>query len=253
MSTKPNTSITSTNNTKVPLEKGGMVNVCGASYIVGGANRSQVQLTHCNTNVMQVHTSKQIEEEFLNGTVSFPERPGAGARVGTANDNFQCSLDLCPEADMEKALRFKEYMEAIDREYPGRISTKELLRISYEVAEKIADPSVPSKDTLRKYLKRWKNSGGDIRSLLPLTHRRGNRKSRLDPNIDVMIYDAISNLYACPEQPSTTAVYNALCSKVTRVNERSLPQNHLLMPSKKALMKAIRKRMGPDMLAARKG
>jgi len=235
------------------LEIGEKVDFCKAPYVVGGVNNGQIQLTHADTNVMQLLTWQQMEEEYRSGNIRFPERSGAGSRITVSNDNFQQSFDLCPDEHMEYALRMKAYMEAIRSEYSGRIPNKELVRISYEVAETIVDSSPPSKDTLRNYLKRWDASGGDVRSLLPRTHMRGNRKSKLDPAFDVMIFDAVANVYARPEQPSSTAVYNALCKSVSETNEKLLPQDRLSMPSKRTLLKAIRKRMGPEMVARRKG
>jgi putative transposase len=244
---------TATSTNPLRLEPGEKLTFCKAPYLVGAVNNGQVQLTHCDTSVMQLLTWKQIEEEYLQGNIAFPERSGAGSRIGTANDNVQYALELCPTEDMEKALRLKEYMEAIRSEYPNRVPNKELLRISYEVAERIADASPLGKDQLRKYLKRWDRFGRDIRSLLPQTQKRGNRTSRLDPNLDVMIYDVIASVYEKPEQPSTTAVYNALCSRVIKANEKLLPDERLTLPSERTLMKAIRKRMGPEAVARRKG
>lgn len=123
-----------------------------------------------------------------------------------------------------------------------------------KLAADFGDTNPPSPDSVIRWLNRWEMSGArDIRSLVPMLHRRGNRRRRVDSNVLDLIEVVIDEFYYRREKTTTISVHEIVCGKIRASNERQAPAYHLPFPSLATVRRAIADRSPYEVMAARKG
>lgn len=101
-----------------------------------------------------------------------------------------------------------------------------------------------SGSTLRDWYSRWRNSGRMLAALAPLTHRRGNGESRLDPAVRAIIADAVKETWLTLESPPLTIVYDLICRRVEQLNE-GRQGGTLAEPSEMAVRRWVEENIDP--------
>jgi hypothetical protein len=76
-----------------------------------------------------------------------------------------------------------------------------------------------SRGNVERYLRAYEASGGDIRSLVPATQRRGGgKRSRLDAEVGGLIQGVLAECRAAPAQRTVRAVYLIIVARVREAN-----------------------------------
>jgi putative transposase len=126
---------------------------------------------------------------------------------------------------------------------PQKLTDSNLKPIIEQVSNEIEDSEPPSYLTLYRWVKDYLGSGKDIRSLIPKHRAKGNRQSRLEPEVKKIITNAISQVYLKPEQASGSDVYDRVIIEVNQCNRirEAVGTAKLEIPNIAAIYRTINK------------
>ncbi len=111
------------------------------------------------------------------------------------------------------------------------------------VSREIKDSQPPSWLTLYRWLKIYSSSGEDIRGLVPLHSAKGNRQSRLNPEVQQIIKNAINQVYLNTTQAEGADVYDRVIIEINQSNRlrSALGQEKLAIPNITTIYRALAK------------
>lgn len=117
------------------------------------------------------------------------------------------------------------------------------LKLSEDIPQEIRDKPQPSHNSVYQWVKKYKQSEGNIHSLVSNTSKKGNRKSRLDPEVYQIIEQAIDEIYLNPNQASIKDTYDLVIVLIVEENQRRkyLNLTDLKIPNYMAIRNIIRK------------
>jgi putative transposase len=140
------------------------------------------------------------------------------------------NLSSISKAQREQVIMRAYYMKEMDiyRDNGGKLSEKPVTKLAIEIHKKYTkeciskNENVPikpmSESSLRRWYRKWRNSGGNIMSLVHTPS--GNRHSKLNYEqsewLDVMIKD----VYLTPKRRSAKAVHELLNVKINLENRK---------------------------------
>lgn len=148
------------------------------------------------------------------------------------------NLAALPEAVQKDLVRRKAYVVAVER-MPGARKREEMAIVVAKAAAEIGDQKPPAVSTVYRWAKDYRLAGGDPRSLVPSTARRGNRSRRLPQTVIDIMKEVINERYLVMEQPSARETYFAVVDRITRHNEQRPPEEHVPIPKLKAFYREI--------------
>ena len=239
--------------TSVDISKGQRLIVEGNLCRVERVVDDQISIEDEVSRRLTVISQKDLVEGWVGGAVSFVLDDDRIAKLGAANDNLGKSFDSFPEDLQERARRARAYVVAALEEMPGRLSDR-LLRFEIAtVAESIEDISPPSPRTVRRWIAAWRQSGGDIRALVPCETAKGNRNPQISPVIATMIEEEIDNAYLRRERVIVETLATYVLRALDEYNRHCLPHERLELPSNETLYRAIRRRDPYAVAVARHG
>ena len=117
------------------------------------------------------------------------------------------------------------------------------LKLSEDIPQEIRDKPQPSHNSVYQWVKKYKQSEGNIHSLVSNTSKKGNRKSRLDSEVYQIIEQAIDEVFLNPNQASIKDTYDRVIVLVVEENQRRkyLNLTDLKIPNYMAIRNIIRK------------
>lgn len=129
------------------------------------------------------------------------------------------------------------------------------LQISEDIPRKIKDKSKPSQISVYRWLKKYKQSEGNIHSLVSNTSSQGNRNSNLDREVSQIIEQAINEIYLNPNRPSIEDTHSRVIVLIVEENQRRKHLNlpDLNIPSYATTRRAIHKILPQERDKARLG
>lgn len=111
-----------------------------------------------------------------------------------------------------------------------------------------------SVQTLYRWMRDYKRSGEDLRSLVPDHESRGGaRKSRLDPRVLTIVDEQIQAAYMRPEHASIAAVRDIIASHIEDLNAQAYSDEQLKVPDRTTIARRIASFDVVDRFAAHHG
>ncbi len=185
-----------------------------------------------------------------------------------------CDIGVLKEDDpRRKELgRRISYVRAVETARLGKLTRETLVPVINKVATAIADSSRPSISTVCRWLHFYRESGNDVRALVPATKARGNRRRRFfgrrikngelrnDPKaqeraskVAELLDQAIDEVYLKDQRFTVQAVHDALLVKIEDANRFRDHDNQLPEPYKSSLYDAVSKLDDYEVIEARYG
>jgi putative transposase len=107
--------------------------------------------------------------------------------------------------------------------------------------------------TVARWLHRYQESHGDIRSLVPSYHQRGPQHHRLNPVIEKLLQQAIKQTYLANVRAPITHVITAFEALLLSENAQRSPEVHLSPPGKMTIYRYINQLDTKEVDRARNG
>ena len=117
------------------------------------------------------------------------------------------------------------------------------IQVAENLVQEVKDKPQPSFISVYRWLKKYKQSEGDIHSLVSNVSKKGNRKSRLAPEVHSIIQQAIEEVYLSRNQGSVKDTYDRVIVLIVEENQyrQSLNLPELKIPSYVTVGKIIKK------------
>jgi putative transposase len=155
------------------------------------------------------------------------------------------------KTDRNEAIRREKYVTAILERGVNKSTPQVLepiiqdvydrLQIDEGIDREIKDKPQPSHITVYRWLKKYKQSEGNIHSLVSSSSKKGNRTARLQPEVSSTIEQAISEIYLNPNQASAKDTHDRVIVLIVEENQRrknlSLPE--LKIPNYMTTLRAV--------------
>lgn len=117
------------------------------------------------------------------------------------------------------------------------------LKVAEDIPQEIRDKSQPSHIAVYQWLRKYKQSEGNIHSLVSNISKKGNRSSRLDPAIHEIIKQVIDEVYLNSNGASIKDTYDRVIAVIVEENQRRgyLNLTELKIPAYMAIRNLIQK------------
>lgn len=239
--------------TSIAIDKGQRLtfegNLCRVERIVD----DQITLENEVSHRITVLSEKDLIAKWMANEVAFILEGDRIDKLGAANDNLSRQFDDFPEEAQERARRARSYVVDVLDKMPIRQSDRHLKALIAEVAKTIDDKQPPSPRTVRRWIKAWQLSNGDIRSLIPCDAAKGNRQPQIPSLLATMIEDRIDDAYCRRERVTVDTLAAYVLGDLDEYNAAVLPRERLPLPSNETLSRAIRRRDPYQIAVARLG
>lgn len=126
---------------------------------------------------------------------------------------------------------------------PSKKTAEGLRPLIVAVAEEINDPKPPSWQSLTRKIRAYENAGHDTRALIPLNRQKGSPyRSRLSPEQDVIIEEAIDTAYLTRAKLPKIEVANRVTNLISIENEkRGSGIAHIPIPDRSTIYRRIQR------------
>ncbi len=128
------------------------------------------------------------------------------------------AFDALPERLRSEARRAEGYVKALLAECPGSFTERTVVPVLKREAERLGDDRVPSFSTAYRWHRRWRDSGGDIRTLIPDHHRKGNRTRRVSPGVIEHTREVVEEFCMRGEEWSPKSMHQLLAHRIGQAN-----------------------------------
>ncbi len=213
--------------------------------------RKQIELVESGETIRL--PGDRMKRELLNGNLEFlgdkvqMEYARSRGKLGSLED----MADLDESTRKEVNRRF-EYVGRVQSLKPGSLTAKSLNPIIAEVADKTGDMNPPSWITLYRWDKNFKKRE-DVRDLIPAHALKGNRKTKVTPEVWEKIDGAIDELYLTEERLSVKDVHLKVVNLIDRDNVHRKGDDRLEYPHASTIHRAVKKLDPYEVIRARYG
>ncbi|WP_292933150.1 Mu transposase C-terminal domain-containing protein [Noviherbaspirillum sp.] len=212
--------------------------------------RTQLEIESDGTLV--VTSREELLHHYAQRRLRFIDSHGATTEIVVAQ-KFGRSLHTFSEVIQNKAIRKKKYIDFI-LSHGAFNSTPVILEpIIAECAQQLNDNNPPSTITVWRWYRNLIRSQHDYRALIDRHDLKGGGGSRLHPEVQAMLQDAIERIYLTKERNYGEAVHSELKYRIDKRNEFRIEQEKLIVPSKSTVYRAIASLDKYDEMAARFG
>lgn len=227
---------------RVQLRRGLHLLLHGQEYIVEERlPNGEVHLNNLLTNVRSNLKETVLTQLLFEGELQFLDSCRSETKQTGKKRFSHSNFTQLPETLREEAKRKHSYVTKVLELTPNKQTAKTLKPVIAEVSKKIDDSKPPSWLTLYRWYKNYIASGRDIRSLVPLNSGKGNRQSRLNPEVKQIIKDAINQVYLNPTQAQGMDVYDRVIININQSNRlrEKLGTEQLKIPHASTIYRAI--------------
>lgn len=171
----------------------------------------------------------------------------------TAKSQQQITFPDLSEAEKNDAIWRERYVKRV-LEAGINKSTKQALepiikevyrqiKLDENIPQEIQNKPKPSHNSVYQWIRKYKQSEGNIHSLVSNTNKKGNRKSRLQPEVQQIIEQAIDKIYLDRSQGSIKDTYDRVIVLIVEENQhrRNLNLPELKIPNYMAIRNIIKK------------
>lgn len=228
------------------IRPGTKLQIDGNSYVVDRElDGGEWQLEDMASRRMHTYTLIQlrtlIEEHRLTFLRAIP-LPGNGSAV--------IRLEIDEELREEAKVR-RMYVKAVE----GLALTSQLYKdvIARLWNQKRVPVRCPHPVTVHNWRNRYQKADGNIAALLTQTSRKGNRKPRYPTECEILMQQAIDEVYLTSQQGTIKQTWERAIYLLTRENKLRPAIDQLPIPGRKAIKSRIEKIPAYDREVARKG
>ncbi|MFY0803577.1 Mu transposase C-terminal domain-containing protein [Peribacillus frigoritolerans] len=199
-------------------------------------------------SVMKKFTREQIAKLLQEGNLRFSEigKNTNGALIKKYDfDDFS----MLSEKLQEKALfRLDVIKPLINLEVDSMNPY-----VKARIEELNAEGKKVSRASIYRWLKDYRFSHNDIRSLVPSFHRSGNDGKRLMREVEIIIDQIIDKYYLAKERRTVKTIFELSSHQINLENKNRSVKDQLQLPSESTVLRRIREREEYDVTKARKG
>jgi putative transposase len=195
-----------------------------------------------------------LQADIMAGSVrlkcDFTEAASSPQVIEARLEQVIAVLPAGTRAEMERRRAY--VMKAAEVE--GRLSTPAVAKpLIAEVAADIGDRRPPSPITLYRWLRDYLAAQRDVRALIPMISRRGNRKPRLPVEVYELTEKMIRSRYMRREGPAVRPAHDGLISHIREANRFRDADRLLPEPSLRSVYRQVKKMDAYEIMAARRG
>lgn len=211
-----------------------------ALRVVRQLNPNELQFENVESGELSKHTAYSLMEAYLSGRLltssqrkkqlrqpSTPARTGADTSKLSETERIETSRRIDILARLEKMGSFEKSKKGL----------REDLRI---VAAARGDHRAVHESTVYRWRRRLRLAQHDVQALFAEFSKQGGRgKSRLDPEVEAMIDDAVETEIANRKGISGHAVYLSVFLAVAEANTTRIERDHLKVPGLRTIQRRI--------------
>ena len=229
---------------RIQLRKGLCLLLHNRRYIIEQRlPNGEIQLKNLLTNTYSNLKETVLINLLFKGELQFLEDDYSSLKQLEKKRYSDKDFTELSEALREEAKRKYTYVSRVLELTPNKQTATTLKPIIVQVSQEINDNQPPSWVTLYRWYKRYLTSGKDIRSLIPLNSGKGNRHSRLNPEVRQIIKEAIESVYLNMAQAEGMDVYDRVIININQSNRirETLGQEKLQIPHVSTIYRVIAK------------
>jgi putative transposase len=182
-------------------------------------------------------TKDALLKLYVDRRLVFIERHKTAATQEISSMRALCTF---PEKVQAEAIRRKKYLDFVEQ-YGSIPSTPSVLTPLISLcAEQINDPKPPSSITVYRWRRQLISARRESRSLISKHHLRGTAGSRLNPEVQVLVQEAIEQVYLTEQRNSIEEAFSHLAHLVAAANRLREMKNRLSLPSRSTFTRAVR-------------
>jgi putative transposase len=222
--------------------------------IMRSLSNGDLQIKDVITEAHSGWTRNQLITLYFEGqlTLRRDESPVPYARK-KAREKLTVDFTQIPGKDREAAKRKFAYVRAVlDAGLDSR-TQKNLAPLISAFGESIKDETPPSWIQVYRWCRDYLASGEDIRSLLPLHDKKGNRNPRISSEVMKVIDTVIAEKFLSVQRLSIQAVYDAVIARIARENTFRDRDDQEEIPSYEAIYRKVNKLDPYEVMKARHG
>jgi putative transposase len=227
---------------RITLKDGLKFELHGKEYqLVELVNPGEWKILHLVTGQHSILSADIIRNFLFKGELTFT----------TTKSQQHIAFPDLDETDRNEAIRREKYVMAILERGVNKSTAQVLepiiqdvydrLQVDEGINREIKDKSQPSHITVYRWLKKYKQSEGNIHSLVSSTSKKGNRTARIQPEVSSIIQQSISEIYLNPNQASAKDAHDRAIVLVVQENQHrknlSLPE--LKIPNYMTTLRAV--------------
>lgn len=223
---------------QLSLERGEKIRLDEKTLVFTHTNADE---EHCFTDLETGKVYQLLHHEILNSYLSrkleFNVQDDGEIQESRAFVNT--AFHAYPQKHKDEAFRRKVYVDALIEAGVPKPQAKHWPRIIEMMAEKAGDPegSEPSYLTVRPWLKAYRNSDGDIRSLIP-RHCRKGRKKALRTREEQEFLDSLLDKFDREEKPSKAKIAKIIKQEYEKARQHPICQ-HWNCPSRRTIYRML--------------
>ncbi|HWW05903.1 hypothetical protein [Collimonas sp.] len=208
------------------------------SQIVRMLGDGRVQLESESDGTLVMTNKEELLQQYAQKRVQF---------IGSNSSTMGCStlrstsraLHTFPQEIQNRAIRKKKYLDYV----LGRgsfVSTMAVLEpMITDCARQLNDEHPPSVITVWRWYKEFIRHQRDYRAIIDRQDLKGGKGSRLHPDVQEILEDAIDTVYLTEERNFGSEVESKLRYCIDKKNEFRADQEKLVMPSKATLYRVL--------------
>lgn len=201
---------------------------------------------------MLVVDDGELAVSFLRGRLRLPQSV-LQRKDPVREDLVARDLASFTEAQLAEARRRADYIEAFRARTNRRLSRGNVVCFLEEHGREINDPTPPKASTFCNWYQAWDRSCGDLRALVPAVQRRGNHHSKIHPEIQRFLQEAIDEVALRPELAASGDVHAAVIARIATINDGRRAGDKLPAISERTVRRHLAQLDRYTVVAAREG
>ena len=222
------------------------------SRIIRMLSDGRIQLEVESDGTLALTTREELLHQYAQRRMQFVGSDVPSDKSTTTNTTSR-SLHTFSEKIQNKAIRKKQYLDFILRQ-GSFISTSAILEpMIIECARELNDTCPPSTVSVWRWYKEFVRCQRDYRAIIDRHDRQGGKGSRLHPDVQALLQDAIDSIYLTEERQSGDEVCSELQRRIDKKNEFCTDREKLIVPHRATIYRAIASLDKYDEMSARYG
>lgn len=211
-----------------------------AHQVVGNADASTVQLRCVDTGALWCEKEHNLLSMYLAGDLKTVADLKSNVPGNATRNPGNLRMEQLSAAARTETRRRIEYIVRLNDMDAFNGPHKQMGMRIQEVARDIADSRPPHVKTVYRWQRKYRNGMTDVRSLFyHFDQRGGKEQSRLSPEVEGLIHEAIERALEESKTWSAEDIYLDVVDKVQLANHRRAGENKLVVPG----MRTIQRRM----------
>lgn len=235
------------------LVHGQEVLINNKSYQIERHINNEIQLIEANSFRATQMPYERFLGKFANGEVNFPSTKSRYIPEHIANkkgERVSAFLEFYPEELVQNMKIKRTFLEAYLKRF-GDVRSQKIIAIGIKALWNSTWEAPPHPASIARWLKRYIESGRDIRALCQAHFLKGNRSQRYDDIVVNFCLTAIKTVYLKPERGSLQLTLTEATRLVTQENQLRTNDSQLPWPTKSLLSSLIHTLPKQDVFAAR--